>query len=420
MRMRPVLWSVAIQASGSAATLATALIISSQMGLAAQGEFGLLRSWNDAFVALAVLGLPQGLLHLQYRAAVPIAALCAWVDRYVGVLFAIAAIVAGAAGALLVAGLDPLQLGPPTLRTIAVMAAAVPLAAAHLLWRSLTLRHVGVVPYAAVTAAPSLLVLVGMVLVYRWGGTGAFAWVLFIAAVLTAIASRRLAGRAAQRSESDDTACAGATGWSRRTLWSISFETGVQSVLTALSPALMLSTAGWLGASLTQIGVVSLGLHVYQLFGVAAAYVAPMVYDRAARAAQPPGSAQLISWLGERVGPRMWVASGVGAPLSLSLIWWLWPAGTDSRLLLSTMAAAGALSMVVRLLITLMLARGAFRPLTFQAVARVIASTVGTAFLMQWWPATVALPTTLVATELFLLAWLWRQIHDGEAERSVP
>jgi hypothetical protein len=37
-----------------------------RLGLAAQGEFGLLRSWSDAALTLVVLGLPQGLLHLQY------------------------------------------------------------------------------------------------------------------------------------------------------------------------------------------------------------------------------------------------------------------------------------------------------------------------------------------------------------------
>ena len=77
--MRPALWSVAIQAAGSAATLAAALLVSSQLGLSAQGEFGLLRSWTDALGALAVIGLPQGLLHMQYREGVSVAALRAWV-----------------------------------------------------------------------------------------------------------------------------------------------------------------------------------------------------------------------------------------------------------------------------------------------------------------------------------------------------
>ena len=40
--------------------------------LIAQGEFGLLRSWSDVLVMLAVFGLPQGLLHLQYREGVPV------------------------------------------------------------------------------------------------------------------------------------------------------------------------------------------------------------------------------------------------------------------------------------------------------------------------------------------------------------
>ena len=56
--MTPALWSVLIQATGSAATLAAALLVAWRLGLAAQGEFGLLRSWGDVLVMAAVFGFP--------------------------------------------------------------------------------------------------------------------------------------------------------------------------------------------------------------------------------------------------------------------------------------------------------------------------------------------------------------------------
>jgi hypothetical protein len=141
--MRQALRSIAIQATGSAATVLVALLITVQLGLSAQGQFSLLRTWNDALVTLAVLGLPQGLLQLQYRNLVPSAALQAWVLRYVGAL----AILALVAIALL------------PWSAWSVLALGMPLSAAHLLWRALLLRHVSKVLYAVITAAPAVLLL---------------------------------------------------------------------------------------------------------------------------------------------------------------------------------------------------------------------------------------------------------------------
>ena len=105
--------------------------------------------------------------------------------------------------------------------------------------------------------------------------------------------------------------------------------------------------------------------------------------------------------------------------LALLLVSWVWPAGADSLAMLTWMAVAGLISMAVRLLVTLMLARGVFRPLTYQAVARLFMATGGTALLMQRWPATLAVPLTLAGTELLLLAWLLRVLRDGDARAGA-
>jgi hypothetical protein len=411
--MRPALWSVAIQASGSAATVACALLVSSRMGLAAQGEFGLLRSWNDAFVTLAVIGLPQGLLHMQYRESVSVPALRAWVERYLMCLFAFAAVFAVLALWVVPALNSTGPFRQPAI--VAVMAFAIALGAAHQLWRSLALRDVGVVAYAAITAAPAILTLIGLVPVTMTGRTDGFVWALFGAALVSAIASAALVRRVQPSAAVSKPSAMSSNEWSRRKLWSVSAETGVQNVLTALSPALVLSVASSQGASLEQIGVVSLGLHVYALFGVAAAYVAPMVYDRAARSEQVLTGAQLIAWMRERTTPRMLLALAASVVLALVLIRWLWPAGADSLVMLSMMAAAGAVSMAVRLIITLLLARGAFRPLTFQALGRLVFAAGGTALLMRFLPAASAVPVVIVCTEMLLLVWLLRLMHRQPA-----
>jgi hypothetical protein len=409
--MRPALRSIAIQAAGSAATVAAALLVARGLGLAAQGEFGLLRSWSDAALTLVVLGLPQALLHLQYRLQVPVAALRPWVARYAGAWVAVVA----------VAGLAAWLVWPPEGRAVwrtpvLVAAAAVPFAAGHLLWRALALRELGVVRYAWLTVAPAMLMLVALLPVVFAGWRAGLAWVLLVAAASSAILSWALVRRALRRLP-PDRADSGVP-WSRRTLWAIGTETGGQNVLAALTPALVLSTAGALGSSLAEIGVVALGLQVYQLFGVAAAYVAPMVYDRAARAEPPMQGRELLALMRANATPRTLLAFGALALLAVGALPWLWPAGTATPLLVLAMAVAGAVSMAGRLLITLLQARGAFRVLTLNALGRLVLAVGLTAALLRIEPARVAVPLALVVTEVASLLWLVRLMPGAGMRRA--
>jgi len=404
-RLTPALGSVLIQASGSAATAAAAVLVASRLGLAAQGEFGLLRSWNDVLVMLAVLGLPQGLLHLQYREAVPAAALRQWIARYVSGLAALALLV-------IVLGLGTNILpGLPHREQVLVIVAATPLAAAHLLWRSLTLRGAGVVPYALVTAAPALLILAGLVPLALAGWHSGFEWVLFGAAGASALASGLLARSIADAPATPEVS----RRWSRRQLWDVSLQTGAQSVLTALSPAALMSVAGLLGAPLAQVGIVSLGLQLYQMFAVAAVYAAPLLYDRAARSERPVDGARLLHALRRHVGlPLMALAAGAGllGPWLAALVW----SALDGLVpLLTLMAGAGMLALAVRLLSTLQQARGEFGALSAQALVRLVAGTALAALMMLRWPATMAVPLAVLAVEALLLAWLLISLRGAPA-----
>lgn len=407
----PALGSLLIQASGSAATAVAAVLVASQLGLAAQGEFGLLRSWSDVLVMLAVSGLPQGLLHLQYREGVPVAALRRWIGRYLRMLAALAA-------ALIAGGLaTPLFADLPHRAQALVLVAAAPLAAAHLLWRSLTLRVVGVVPYAVVTAAPALLILAGLLPYAAAGLRSGFEWVLLGAAAFSALASGLLARRATHAEARVTTS----PRWSRRQLWSVSLQTGAQSVLTAAGPASLMSLASLLGATLAQVGVISLCLQLYQMFAVAAVYAAPLVYDRAARSERRPDGRQLFALLRQRIGLAPLALGAAAALFGPVLLAQLWPAIADLAPPLTLMAVAGVLALGVRLLSTLHQARGEFTLLSLQAAARLLVGLLLTALLMRSWPATLAVPVAMLTVEALLLAWLLvrlrRALHGAEALR---
>ena len=400
--MRPALWSVAIQAAGSASTLGAALLVASSLGMAAQGEFGLLRSWSDALGTLAVIGLPQGLLHMQYREGVSVAKLRPWVWRYLVGLCAALIVAFCLIKLLLPVASIPNWLESP--QTFWLLGLTVMFGASHLLWRSLALRDVGLLPYAALTAAPSLIVLVALVVVCALGKSSGLMWALLAGASTSAIAS----GWMVQRLEADAEVN---SAWSRRVLWSVSSQTGVQNIFTALTPPAVLSTAAYFGASLAQVGQLSLGLHVYQVFGIAATYMAPMVYDKAARSADALSAGQLLNWMRERLTLRAVLAFALAVVAAMVLLRNLWPAGADSLVLVAAMASAGALSMAVRLMVTLLQARGAYRSLSWHALGRLLLSVGGSAAFMQTWPAALAVPVALLVTEVILLAWAWALIQ---------
>ena len=59
--------AVALQALGAVAALLSTWLVTRHFGLEAQGRFGLVKSWSDALMTLAMLGLPQALLHLSFQ-----------------------------------------------------------------------------------------------------------------------------------------------------------------------------------------------------------------------------------------------------------------------------------------------------------------------------------------------------------------
>ena len=386
-----------IQAIGSAATLGAAAFVAWRFGLAAQGEFGLLRSWSDALVALAALGLPQGLLHLQYHEGATARSLRPFIRGHLALLAVLAV------PALLAIAFAHLSDAAAAHRVqVGIVVAAVPFGVGHLLWRALVLKAQGVVRYSVVTGLPSVLVFAGVLALAALDTPKGFAVVIFIAAavacVVSAIWSTPQGAADAPASPAPSTSSA-TPAWPRRVLWSVSLQTWVQGALAALLVALLLSLARAFGAPLSEVGVVSLGLYVYQLFGVLATYAAPVVYDRVAGA--PAGAARFATlgrWRARAVAVAFvaFVAALVG-PRAVALAWPTSAVHADS---VTLFAVAGLSALGTRLGATLLQALGRLRELSMQAAWRLVAALAITTAAMQAMPASYAVPLALLAIEV--------------------
>lgn len=397
--MTPGVWSLLIQATGSAATVLASVWVSWSLGLAAQGEFALMRSWSDAAVALITLGLPQGLMHLQYREGFAAPALQKVVWR--ACAFAALAMAALAVAMWGWPGTLPWPLGMAL-----VLLASMPFWLGQRLWRALALHGLGLVPHAVITSLPAWAIFAG-VLVMGWQGWAqGFEWVMLGSAVLAAWVSA-VAFRAWRTQPAV---------LPQHTLWRISLQTLLQTLLAASMTAALLGMARWLGASLAEVGVLSLGLQVYELFAVLAGYAAPLLYDRAARLAPAHSTRPLAEW-GRRIG-RPLFAAGLVAALALP-----WAASAALPKLaghegaITAMALAGLLALCSRLWATTLQAQGRVAELSLQAGGRLV---VGLGTLVALYrPAGILLaaPMALVVMELLTLWRLWAVRRLGEGGR---
>ena len=405
LRMSVVLRSVSWQMMGSAATLGTALWISWNHGLEAQGEYGLAKSWFDAAAAIAALGLPHGLLHLMYRCGISAYQLLPWMRR----ILAVAVILCLPTAAFTAV------LGQ---QTPALVLASLPFAIAHLLARSWLLRVRGEEVFGVITAMPALVLLAAVLLGgqhYPWLllGTAGIAGITSLSLVAhTARQARAAAGvkthntpetkpsRAAAGEKSPDTS----TTWIRRELWSSSLQIWMQAALGGALPAGLLSVVAQSGQTQRALGEASLGLHIYQVFAVLAGYGAPLLFHRIADhrtsakldAAALPARSQHALWV---LGVALLLLMLVGVFLQPNA---LWPA-------IGLMSLAGIVAVAARLQGTVLLARSKYFELSLQAGSRLLLALLATMLLIQFMPALVAVSAALLLTEG--LTW-WRSAHQ--------
>lgn len=379
---------------GSAATLVAALWVSWQLGLTAQGEFGLTKSWFDAAAAWACIGVPQGLLHLQYLEHVPPAALKRWIARFLGML-ALAALVASA---VLWAAWRP----------GALIAASVPFAVAHLIARSLILRRRGAEAFGIATAVPSLAVLAGVAWWVWHRQSDHFDALLLGAAVAAGVITFIAAWPRGQVVEP--------VRWSTRQLWAASLQSWFQQALSAAFAAALLSTIAASGHAGEPLGAASLGLQAYQILVTLAAYVSPLLYDRLAGRDERLTSPRAQTWLGR------WTVAALGIVLATAAVGWyggwfdrashmIW---TTSALML----LAGSTAAAARLGATVLLARGRYSELSLQAFARLLTGVLLIGFALRALPAPLALGFTLLVVES-LTWWRCRTLAAATAGQSA-
>lgn len=367
-----------LQALGSVATVMAAVVVTWRFGLSAQGEFALWRTWIDAASATLVFGLPQGLLHLMYREGFDEVTLWTWSMRWLLRLVATAGLLA-----LLILVLGG-RWGIPAYES-ATLAATVPAGVACLLWRSLILRRRGVLAFAVATAMPALSILVGVTLLAGLALPPAFVPVLGAAWWCSAVVVGRLArvrGGGLAHSMTMP-----------RSLWQVSSHAWLQAASAAVLPAMLLSVSSLQGQSAVQVGVMSLGLHIYQLFSVMATYAAPMIYDRLAR-----GEPVLR---GVVHGVRL-LAGGLSAVAALApmMAARVWPALAEHVMTTTLLAVAGVAAMFARLLSTRLQAASGYRELSFQALARLfLAALLALVLPAAGLSASVAIPLALLIVE---------------------
>ncbi len=368
--------AVGLQALGSVATVAVVMLVTHRFGLEAQGRFSLLKSWADTAVALGLLGMPQALLHMAYHGKASLGRLRAYAERYASWVLLL-----GLAAAAL-AAFSPL---PWT----AWCWLAVPGLVLHGLLRSLLLKASGPVGYALATVLPAACLL-GAVGALAAVGVPAFGPGLVLASVFAAAGVWWLLSRAGLSREP----VAGL-----RMPLHIHGHAFVQNLAAAAQVAALLGLFSLLGAPAAAVGEASVSLLVLQLFGVAAAYLAPMVYDRAAR--RPTTRVALA------FGPAMllWpVAAVLGVwALPWALVLAVPQAGSSLQQACQLMALAGVLLLVNRVIATRLQAEGAFPVLTALAMLRLVGS-VG-ALAWAWSAAWVqAFALAVLAGEALVMA----------------
>lgn len=378
---------VVVQGGGSLLAFAVAVIVARRFGIEAQGRFGLLKGWSDAISVVLMFGLPQALLHLSYHGNVPLARLHGFARAYGGRLLLIALPLAAGA-----------SLSPWPWLGWAVLAA--PGLVLHGLLRSIVLRASGSLTYAWVTVGPAALLFLA-VLVLALAGVEAFGAALVASAVASALLALSIVRRAGIDSERS-TVPLGVSGLNRQAF--------VQNACAAAQTALLLSLVATLDASPAAVGETSVALLFAQIFAMVASFVAPVLYDRAARLGDPVAERAAVRRAMRALAlvlPALALLAGLVVPLVLPRVFFSGQAPTTAAC--QIMAVAGVLMLANRLGATLLQARGEFAELTRQAVVRLVFVLLLTTVLVAFVHADAALAAgaALLASEAVVSGRLW-------------
>lgn len=365
LRNRSLHATMAVQALGSLSTLLMGLLIAWFQGPQAQGHYGVVRSTADLMVAIALLGLPQGVVYLLNHERVSPQLVYAALSRYVGA--------AGLLGVVMVAshafGFLPEGLREPG--AVFALAAGVAGWVVHGLQRAFVLCLGSTAAFSWLTAAPALTLLAAGILLLA-GGSDRYEWALAASGAASvmwgASLVRRLRSQPSWRQGTD-------LRWNK--LLSFGGHSTIHTVSMALQPWLALWLLQQFGATPAELGWFVLASYVLQLFALPANFAMPLIMARASKATGVGRSYDLSRpmrdiWALVLIGGfAVAAAMPVGVPLLL---------GEAYRPAIAAcvwMAAAGPAVFIGRLATALLLGRGHVRTVTLLLVLRVALSALG-------------------------------------------
>ncbi|MCW5611175.1 MAG: hypothetical protein KIS83_10905 [Rubrivivax sp.] len=311
--------TVAVQSLGSVATLVTTFLIAWMLGPLAQGHYAWLRASADLLLALALLGLPQGIVHLLGRHRTRPEAAWRIVMRCVAPLAAagLALAVAIDAGWLALPWQGPG--GPPV--TAWLFAVGVLGWVLHALQRAFLLCLSSTATFSWLTTAPALILLAAVALQAR-AGSSAWEWALAASGLASAGLGAVLLGRATRQPAWRQGEAASGTELLRASghaFWHV--------VAMSLQGWIALMLLQMLGGGARELGWFTLALQVQLLWVLPAAYVVPLIHARVSAAA---GDGTRAPALGQPLAAAGVVAS-LAAAVVAAMLPWVLPATLGER-----------------------------------------------------------------------------------------
>ena len=413
---RHLLGAVAIQGLGAAATFATGLAIAYWQGPEAQGRYGLLRTAADLVLALALFGLPQGMVHaLNQRDASP-AELQRLSLRYAAVLLTIAGL-----GCLLLAASGAALLPPwlgGALALLALLAGSIGWVLQGLL-RVFALCRGSASLFAWTSVTPALTLLCGVLLLLLVASQRyelALAASGLVSALLTAWTLRRLRRQPAWSQ-------GGTVTW--RGLLGESGHAFAQTATLALQAWVTLVLMRWHGASVAEVGCFVLAATVFQAFALPTSFVAPLLFARISAAVGAGLRYATTRIVAQLVGLSVVAALVTLAAVPTVVPAWFGPGYAATVPAAMVLAVAGPLLVLNRLGVSVLFGQGRFRLASVHALLRAMAVPGG--LWLVWAVDSVDVVTGAAVAWLgaevvgvVMLAWCWKgwpMPHDKGDQR---
>lgn len=390
--------SIAVQSLGAAATFVTGMAIAWAMGPEAQGRYGLLRTAADLLLALALLGLPQGMVRAIHQRKASPALLAGASVRY-------------GAGLLVVWIIAALMLPPqatPSWLDDAWALLALGLAVCGWLvqglWRVLVLVVGDPLRFAWASILPALTLL-GAVIVTLASDSQHFEWALGASGLASVFLAERQLRALRARPVWEQGGPAPLPALAAQSVLAMA-----PTVATALQPWLTLVLLQHAGAEREAIGWFVFASLVQQAFALPASFIAPFLLERVSREAAAARRYSVRPWL-----PVLVFAVAGALAVGLLLPWLVplifGPAYDAAVPACIWMAISGPFVVAGRFAAALLFGRGAFRAAALHALVRSLALpfalTLALAAMPGDRPAAAALAWLAIEVGAFALgAWL--------------